>query len=232
MPSLSVHFIILRRESKFCSRCFPDLWYTSCLPKSDSQITPIVEYSRSLTGCISRMTNKSLIKVNSLLSASEEVVTSLMTGLIEMVVDKMAVDKVVLDKMAVDKVAVDKVAVDKAAIKSGSEKKVVRKANIVQRKSLELKFREKDEIVSREKLEKVKSSSRSKSFTPMWVEEPKLPSGWKSCVAGDIDRAVGFGLLHGCEKVGNHQSVYSLQPLGRLHFTIPPVASYSQTGLR
>merc|ERR1719239_1218405 len=124
------------------------------------------------------MNNKSLIKVNSLLSASEEVVTSLMTGLIEMVLDKMAVDKVVLDKMAVDKVAVDK-----AAIKSGSEKKVVRKANIVQRKSLELKFREKDEIVSREKLEKVKSSSRSKSFTPMWVEEPKLPSGWKSCVA-------------------------------------------------
>ena len=169
MPSLSVHFIILRREAKFCSRYFPDLWYSSCLPKSDSQITPIVEYSRSLTGCISRMTNKSLIKVNSLPSASEEVVTSLMTSLIDMVVDKVAVDKV--------------------ACKSGNEKKVVRKANIVQRKSLELKFREKDEIVSREKLEKVKSSSGSKSFTPMWVEEPKLPSGWKSCVAGDIDLA-------------------------------------------
>ena len=107
------------------------------------------------------MTNKSLIKVNSLPPASEEVVTSLMTNLIDMVVDKVAV-------------------------KSGSEKKVVKKANIVQRKSLELKFRERDEIVSRERLENVKTSG-SKSFTPMWVEEPKLPSGWKSCVAGDFD---------------------------------------------
>jgi len=65
----------------------------------------------------------------------------------------------------------------------GSEKKVVRKANIVQRKSLELKFRGKDEIVSRERVENVKKTSGSKGFTPMWVEEPKLPSGWKSCVA-------------------------------------------------
>ena len=109
------------------------------------------------------MNNKSLnIKGCSLSSAaSEELVTSVMTSLIEW-------------------------AVEKVAEKSSNEKKVVRKANIVQRKSLELKFRGKDEIVSRERVENVKKTSGSKSFTPMWVEEPKLPKGWKSCVAGCI----------------------------------------------
>ena len=118
------------------------------------------------------MNNKSLnTKGCSLSSASEEVVTSVLTSLID-------------------------TAVDKVAEKMGSEKKVVRKANIVQRKSLELKFRGKDEIVSRERVENVKKTSGSKSFTPMWVEEPKLPSGWKSCVAGDVDCALGLMQCH------------------------------------
>ena len=133
------------------------------------------------------MNNKSLnIKGCSLSSASEEVVTSVMTSLIETAVDKVAMDKV----------AVEKTAVEKVAEKSSNEKKVVRKANIVQRKSLELKFRGKDEIVSRERVENVKKTSGSKSFTPMWVEEPKLPSGWKSCVAGDVDCALGLMQCH------------------------------------
>ena len=119
------------------------------------------------------MNNKSLnIKGCSLSSASKEVVTSVMTSLIDTALDKVA------EKMGSEKKVAEKIC---------SEKKVVRKANIVQRKSLELKFRGKDEIVSRERVENVKKTSGSKSFTPMWVEEPKLPSGWKSCVAGDVD---------------------------------------------
>lgn len=100
----------------------------------------------------------SLVRVCSLPSASEEVVTSLMTTLIDM-------------------------AIDKVAVKTGSDEKMGRKANIVQRKSLELKAGGKNGSVSRERLEKVKAASGSKSFIPMWVEEPSLPSGWKSCVA-------------------------------------------------
>ena len=114
------------------------------------------------------MKDESLVKVRTLPSAGKEVVTSLMTGLID---------------LAVDKVVVDKVAVDKVAVKNGSGEKVSRKANFVQRKSLEMKAGGKKETVSRERLEKVKSASGSK--TPTWVEDPNLPSGWKSCVAGD-----------------------------------------------
>ena len=104
----------------------------------------------------------SLDRVCSLPSAGEEVVTSLMTTLIDM-------------------------AIDKVAVKTGSDEKMGRKANIVQRKSLELKAGGKNGSVSRERLEKVKAASGSKSSIPMWVEEPSLPSGWKSCVAGEID---------------------------------------------
>ena len=40
----SVHFMILEREANCCSKCFPDLWYPSCLPKSDSpKITQIAD---------------------------------------------------------------------------------------------------------------------------------------------------------------------------------------------
>ena len=109
---------------------------------------------------------KESAKVCTLPSAGKEVVTSLMTGLIE---------------MAVDKVAVYKEMVDKVAVKNGSGEKVTRKANFVQRKSLEM--RGKNPIVSKESVEKVKAGSGSK--TPAWVEDPNLPPGWKRCVAGD-----------------------------------------------
>ena len=110
-----------------------------------------------------RMKDESLVKVCTLPSAGKEVVTSLMTGLIDL--------------------AVDKVAVDKVAVKNGSDEKVSRKANFVQRKSLEMKAGGNNETLSKERLEKAKASSGSK--TPTWVEDPNLPPGWKSCVAGD-----------------------------------------------
>ena len=142
------------------------------------------------------MGDESLVKVNTVPSAGKEVVTSLMTGLIDLAMDKVAVDKVAVEKVAVEKVAVEKVAVDKVTtekvvakkvvvdkvtMKKGSSEKVTKKANFVQRKSLEM--RGKNDIVSKESVEKVKAGSGSKTAT--WVEDPNLPPGWKSCIAGD-----------------------------------------------
>ena len=107
---------------------------------------------------IFRMKDESLVKACTRPSAGKEVVTSLMKGLIDL-------------------------AVDKVVVKNGSGEKVARKANFVQRKSLEMKGKNETVSVSRERVEKVKAASGSK--TPTWVEDPNLPSGWKSCVAGD-----------------------------------------------
>ena len=35
--------MILKREANFCFKCFPDLWYPSCLPQSDAKITQIAD---------------------------------------------------------------------------------------------------------------------------------------------------------------------------------------------
>ena len=107
---------------------------------------------------IFRMKDESLVKACTRPSAGKEVVTSLMKGLIDL-------------------------AVDKVVVKNGSGEKVARKANFVQRKSLEMKGKNETVSVSRERVERVKAASGSK--TPTWVEDPNLPSGWKSCVAGD-----------------------------------------------
>ena len=140
------------------------------------------------------MKNQSLVKACSPSSAGREVVNSLVTGLIDM-------------------------AMDKVTAKTDSEK-VVRKANIVQRKSMEMNARGKDEIVSkvRESVEKVKAAG-SKSFIPKWVEEPKLPSGWKSCAGNNCDQNF---------KVCN----LSIQSLENLLYITLPVATCSRAGLR
>ena len=153
------------------------------------------------------MRDESFVKVCTLPSAGKEVVTSLMTGLIDF--------------------AVDKVAVDKVAVKNGSDEKVSRKANFVQRKSLEMKAGGKNETLSKERLEKAKASSGSK--TPTWVEDPNLPPGWKSCVAGDWAKPCCKDIR---ELLISPKCIFSVQPLGRLYYITPPVATSSPTGLR
>ena len=132
---------------------------------SEPVLTSVINIS--LPCLVFRMKNQSLVKACSPSSAGREVVNSLVTGLIDM-------------------------AMDKVVAKTDSEK-VVRKANIVQRKSMEMNARGKDEIVSkvRESVEKVKAAG-SKSFIPKWVEEPKLPSGWKSCAGTTVTRISKF----------------------------------------
>ena len=159
---------------------------------SEPVLTSVINIS--LPCLVFRMKNQSLVKACSPSSAGREVVNSLVTGLIDMVMDKVAA-------------------------KTDSEK-VVRKANIVQRKSMEMNARGKDEIVSkvRESVEKVKAAG-SKSFIPKWVEEPKLPSGWKSCAGYNCDQNF---------KVCN----LSIQSLENLLYITLPVATCSRAGLR
>ena len=148
------------------------------------------------------MKDESLVKACTRPSAGKEVVTSLMKGLIDL-------------------------AVDKVVVKNGSGEKVVRKANFVQRKSLEMKGKNETVSVSRERVEKVKAASGSK--TPTWVEDPNLPSGWKSCVAGDWAKPCCKDIR---ELLISPKCIFSVQPLGRLYYITPPVATSSPTGLR
>ena len=87
-------------------------------------------------------------------SVSEKAVTALLNNLLDTAIDKVMAKTV-----------------------QGMEKK----GNFVQKKALE--SGEKNEAGGKEKSGKVKAPV-SKTTTPAWVKDPKLPPGWKTCVTG------------------------------------------------
>ena len=70
-------------------------------------------------------------------------------------------------------------AMDKVMAKTVQGMK--KKGNFVQKKEVESE--EKNEAGGKEKSGKVKAPV-SKTSTPAWVQDPKLPPGWKTCVTG------------------------------------------------
>ena len=128
-------------------------------------------------------------------SVSEKVVTALLNNLLDT-----AMDKVMAKTM------------------HGVEKK----GNFVQKKEVE--SGEKNEVGGKEKSGKVKAPV-SKTTTPAWVIDPKLPPGWKTCVTGRS--ALNW---YNFQDFGFDNSPFQ-SPGNPLSIT-PLVATFSPIGLR
>ena len=128
-------------------------------------------------------------------SVSEKVVTALLNNLLDTAMDKVMTKTV-----------------------QGMEKK----GNFVQKKEVE--SGEKSEAGVKEKTGKVKAPV-SKTSTPAWVQDPKLPPGWKTCVTGRSSTN-----RYNFQDFGFYDS--SFQSPGNPLSIIPLVATFSPIGLR
>ena len=128
-------------------------------------------------------------------SVSEKVVTALLNNLLDTAMDKVMAKTV-----------------------QGVEKK----GNFVQKKEVE--SGEKNEAGGKEKSGKVKASV-SKTTTPAWVKDPKLPPGWKTCVTGRS--AINWYDFQDF-RFDNSPFQSPVNPL----FITPLVATFSPIGLR
>ena len=128
-------------------------------------------------------------------SVSEKVVTALLNNLLDTAMDKVMAKTV-----------------------HGVEKR----GNFVQKKEME--SGEKNEEGGKEKLGKVKAPV-SKTSTPAWVLDPKLPPGWKTCVTGRS--ALNW---YNFQDSGFDNSPFQ-SPENLLSIT-PLVATFSPIGLR
>ena len=111
-------------------------------------------------------------------------------------------------------------AMDKVIVKTvhGMEKK----GNFIQKKEVE--SGEKNEAGDKDKSGKVKAPV-SKTTTPAWVIDPKLPPGWKTCVTGRS--ALNW---YNFQDSGFDNSPFQ-SPENLLSIT-PLVATFSPIGLR
>ena len=111
-------------------------------------------------------------------------------------------------------------AMDKVIVKTvhGMEKK----GNFIQKKEVE--SGEKNEAGDKDKSGKVKAPV-SKTTTPAWVIDPKLPPGWKTCVTGRSSTN-----RYNFQDFGFYDS--SFQSPGNPLSIIPLVATFSPIGLR